>query len=125
MSNRATGPCLRTLLLLVLLVTFAGSSFGNFADTRTLGSFRHALGALADTSFGNFADGTTEADANGLPTSFGNFPEKARKTFLGVPTSFGNFEGKTHPGGRAEFVPYFSAERGVRGIVLANVLDSS
>ena len=137
MSTRATGPSLRVLLV-VLLVTPAGRSFGNFDDSRTPGSFGHSAGLGAATSFGNFGDTRAEAKTAGLPSSFRTFVGVARMPPSVGATSFGNFgatpffqwswtpdPSSKRPNGGAEFVSHFSVARGVTGIILRKLLDSS
>ena len=126
MSQRATGPCLRALLLLVLLATVAERSFGKFDDAPVAGSFGHSGRMSATTSFGNFADATAQA------SSFRTFAVVAKTTLRIRATSFGNFD--LSPLGRwvwsfgpapGEFVPHFSVARGGVGILQDELLDSS
>ena len=111
MFDRAHLPFLRALFLLVLLVTAARGSFGNFEAATAKDD--------ANSSFRNFDD-PANAVANGAPGSFGNFLTVATETaVVGDGTgSFRNFRlapGSGDPcqvartSGR-EFDWYFSGE---------------
>ena len=118
MSHRATGSCLRALLLLILLMMSAGSSFRNSsvaALNRSFGNFDTALTKSHDEdvcgSFRTFVDGAA--------TSFGNFEQASRQR--GCWSRGSSFSSA----GSAEFVPHFSGVRRAHGTFSVKLLDSS